>query len=134
MFSSRTVTNDKYRLYDSCRLPNVACIIPARPIDKVGVSRLAEQAQDLLDAALAATKHGEPCTEMTILIAPDGAIRMCAESDWPLDSLAREQGARAVFRIAEQDGRVSVCGREGAHSCFLESRSQHAIARLLLRP
>jgi hypothetical protein len=97
------------------------------------VSRLAEQAQDLLDAALAATKHGETCTQMTILIASDGAIRMCAESDWPLDSLAREQGARAAFRIAEQNGRVSVCGREGAQTCFLESRSQHAIARLLLR-
>ena len=97
------------------------------------MSRLAERAQDLLDAALAATRHGETCTEMTILIAPDGAIRMCAESDWPLDSLAREQGASAAFRIAEQDGRVSVRGKEGAQTCVLESRSQHAIARWLLR-
>src|SRR5271165_1198425 len=90
--------------------------IPGRPLDKVGVSRLTQQAQDLLDAALAATKHGEACTEMTILIGPDGAIRMCADSDWPLDSLAREHGARAAFRIVGQNGRVSVLGREGAHT------------------
>ncbi|HXP88418.1 MAG TPA: hypothetical protein VN841_27060 [Bryobacteraceae bacterium] len=86
-----------------------------------------------MDAALAATERGEACTEMTILIAPDGSIRMCAESDWPLESLAREQGARAAFRISEQSGRVSVMGREGAHTCLLESCSQHGIGRLLLR-
>lgn len=70
---------------------------------------------------------------MTILIASDGAIRMCAESDWPLDSLARERGARAAFRVTEHQGRVSVMGREGPHTCFLESRSQQAVSRLLLR-
>jgi len=86
-----------------------------------------------MDAALAATERGEACTEMTILITPDGAIRMCAESDWPLESLAREQGARAAFRVTEHQGRVSVIGREGPHTCFLESRSQHGIGRLLLR-
>jgi len=101
------------------------------PVDKPSVSRLAQLAQELLDAALAATNRGEVCTEMTILIGPDGAIRMSAASDWPLDSLARDHGARAAFRIREQDGRVSVCGREGSHTCFLESRSQHAIAGLL---
>jgi hypothetical protein len=86
-----------------------------------------------MDAALAATERGEACTEMTILITPDGAIRMCAESDWPLESLAREQGARAAFRVTEHQGMVSVIGREGVHTCFLESRTQHGIGRLLLR-
>jgi hypothetical protein len=97
------------------------------------VSHLTQQAQDLLDAALAATERGETCTEMTILVGPDGAIHMCAESDWPLDSLARERGARTAFRVSERQGRVSVIGREGPHTCFLESRSQQGIGRLLLR-
>jgi len=78
-------------------------------------------------------ERGETCTEMTILITPDGAIRMWAESDWPFESLAREQGARAAFRITGQDGVVRVSGREGSHTCLLESRSQAATARRLLR-
>ena len=63
------------------------------------MSLLAQQAQDLLEAATAAAAQGERCTEMTILIGPDGSIRMCAESDWPLESLAREHGARAAYRV-----------------------------------
>ena len=97
------------------------------------MSRLTQQAQQLLDAALSAAERGEACTEMTILITVDGAIRMCAESNWPLESLARERGARAAFRITESHGRVSVFGREGSHTCLLESQSHHATARLLLR-
>jgi hypothetical protein len=97
------------------------------------VSRLAEQAQDLLDAATAAAARGECCTDMAILIGNDGSIRMCAESDWPLDSLAREHGARAAYRVTGRDGAVRVEGREGMRRCLLESRSPNAIARLLLR-
>ena len=97
------------------------------------MSRLTEQAQTLLDAALSASQRGETCTEMTILIAADGAIHMCAETDWPLDSLAREHGARVAFRITEQNGRVSVFGKQGPHTCLLESQGHQATARLLLR-
>lgn len=112
--------------------PTRGHIAPPR-FDKGIVSRLTQQAQDLLDAALAATERGEACTEMTILIGADGGIRMCADSDWPLESLAREQGARTAFRVSGQNGRVSVQAREGRHSCVLESRSQKEVARLLLR-
>ena len=97
------------------------------------MSRLVQQAQSFLEAALAAHRSGEVCTEMTVLIGQDGAIRMCAESDWPLDSLSRERGARAAYRISEHNGRVTVEGREGSHTCCLESQSQKSIARLLLR-
>jgi len=99
------------------------------------VSRFAHQAQDLLDAATAAA-HGEACTEMTILIGADGGIRMCAESDWPLDSLAREHGARAAYRITGRDGVVRVEGRangtDGLQRCVLQSESTARMARMLL--
>jgi hypothetical protein len=100
------------------------------------VTRFAEQAQDLLDAATAAAARGERCTEMTILIGADGNIRMCAESDWPLDSLAREHGAREAYRITGRDGAVRVEGRahgkDGLQSCVLQSESTARMARLLL--
>lgn len=101
------------------------------------MSRFAQQAQDLLDAATAAASRGERCTEMTILIGTDGGIRMCADSDWPLDSLAREHGARAAYRITGRDGAVRVEGRadgkDGLQRCLLQSDSTARVARLLLR-
>ena len=96
------------------------------------VSGLAEQAQRLLDAALSAKQHGNSPTAMTILVTHDGAIRMYAESDWPLESLAREHGARTAFRITGAGGCVRVQAQQGPHRCVLESRSTAAIARLLL--
>jgi hypothetical protein len=96
------------------------------------VSRLAEQAQDLLDAATAAAARGECCTDMAILIGTDGSIRMCADSDWPLDSLAREHGARAAYRVTGRDGAVRVEGQEGLRRCVLQSASTARVARLLL--
>ena len=97
------------------------------------MSRLAEQAQHLLDAAASAAAKGESCTEMTILVGSDGSIRMCADSDWPLDSLAREHGARAAYRVTGRDGAVRVEGREGLQRCLLQSDSTARVARLLLR-
>ena len=69
---------------------------------------------------------------MTILIGADGAIRMCAESDWPLDSLVTHHGARAGYRVTGRDGAVRVEGREGARTCVIETRTPAHVARLLL--
>jgi hypothetical protein len=69
---------------------------------------------------------------MTILIGADGAIRMCTESDWPLDSLVLHHGARAGYRVTGRNGAVRVEGREGQQTCVLETRSQAHVARLLL--
>ena len=51
---------------------------------------------------------GVACSETTVLVGYDGAIQMCVNSDWPLDSLARERGARAAYRVTTQDGEPRV--------------------------
>jgi len=87
------------------------------------VTGFAEQAQGLMDAALAALERGESCDEMkvmTVLIGQDGRIQMCADSDWPLDSLMLDRGARTGFRISPRRGSVRVEGREGSRRCMLE--------------
>jgi len=93
---------------------------------------LAEQARNILDAAESASQNGQACTEMTILIGPEGHIRMVADSDWTLESLARHHGARSAYRVSEETGRIRVEGRDGTRRCVLESSSPARIARLLL--
>jgi len=84
------------------------------------VHGFAEQAQSLMDAALAALERGENCQEMTVLIGRDGGIQMCADSDWPLDSLMLDRGARTGYRVSPCRGSVRVEGREGLRRCVLE--------------
>ncbi len=93
---------------------------------------LAEQARNILDAAESASRSGQACTEMSILIGPEGHIRMVADSDWPLESLARQHGARSAYRVSEESGRIRVEGREGTRRCVLESSSPARTVRLLL--
>jgi hypothetical protein len=82
--------------------------------------QFAEQAQSLLDAALIAIERGESCQEMTVLISREGGIQLCADSDWPLDSLMLERGARTGYRVSPRRGSVRVEGREGLRRCLLE--------------
>jgi len=91
-------------------------------IDKYWV-QFAEQAQSLLDAALTAVERGESCQEMTVLIGRDGEIQMCADSDWTLDSLMLDRGARTGYRVSPGRGSVRVEGREGLRRCLLEGRT-----------
>jgi hypothetical protein len=90
------------------------------------VHHLANQAQDLLDAALAALGRGESCQEMTVLIGRDGGIQMCADSDWPLDSLMLDRGARTGYRVSPRGRSVRVEGREGSRRCLLEGTTMYA--------
>jgi hypothetical protein len=89
----------------------------------------AQRAQELLEAAVA----GPAVSEMTVLIGDDGAIQLCADSDWPLDSLARERGARSAYRVRSHQDGVRVEGREegreGLRTCILESRRPRLLAR-----
>jgi hypothetical protein len=55
-----------------------------------------------------------------------------AESDWPLDTLAAERGARAAYRITHGAGQVRVEGRQGARTCVLEAETANGAARRLL--
>jgi hypothetical protein len=97
------------------------------------VSRLVQQAQEILATAESASAKGETCSPMTILIGQDGAIRLLVDSDWPLDSLALHHGARSAFRVSADRGSLRVEGRQGLHACVLESSSPARIARLMLR-
>jgi hypothetical protein len=94
------------------------------------VQRFAEQAQSLMDAALAALERGESCQEMTVLISRDGGIQMCADSDWPLDSLMLDRGARTGYRVSPRSGSVRVEGREGLRRCVLEGSTTRSISAL----
>jgi hypothetical protein len=91
------------------------------------VSRFAEHAQSILDAA----ESAGACSDMTILLGPNG-IRMIADSDWPLDSLLWHHGAETAYRVTERDGSVRVEGRERSRHCVLESTPPAEIARRLL--
>jgi len=91
------------------------------------VSRFAEHAQNILDAA----ESAGTCSDMTILLGRDG-IRMIADSDWPLDSLLWHHGAESAYRVSEHRGSVRVEGREGSRRCLLESVSPAHTARMLL--
>jgi hypothetical protein len=96
------------------------------------VSLFAEHVQQLLDAAQSASGQGETCSDMTILIGQDNGIHMIAGSDWPLDSLALDRGAKAAYRISGLDGTIRVEGREGLRRCIMETASPARTARLLL--
>ena len=81
--------------------------------------RLIERAQSLLDSVVAS---GEDPTETTILFSPGGSMHLVAESDWPLESLAREHGADCAFRISKRHEAVRVEGQQGTERCLLERR------------
>lgn len=88
--------------------------------------------QQIFDTALAAHPNGSS-GEVTILIGEDDAISMISDSDWPLDSLARERGAKAAYRVTgASNGAVRVEGREGYRRCVMETASPARTARLLL--
>ena len=93
--------------------------------------QFAEQAQSLMDAALEALNRGESCQEMTVLISRDGGIQMCADSDWPLDSLMLDRGARTGYRVTPRKGSVRVEGREGLRRCLLEGSTANRAAGML---
>jgi len=96
------------------------------------VSLFAEHVQQLLDAAQSAASEGETCSEMTILIGQDNQIHMIADSDWPLETLARDRGAKAAYRVTGQGRNIRVEGREGPRQCIMKAPHPAHTARLLL--
>ena len=96
------------------------------------MSRFVENAVNLLDAAENSQQSGHTPSDFTILISPEGAIRMIADSDWPLDSLQAYHGSKMVYRVTEKDAKVRVEGRAGTRTCFFETEKPERAARLLL--
>lgn len=91
-----------------------------------------ENAVKLLDAAENARQSGHGVSEMTILISAAGAIRMVANSDWPLDSLQAHHGAATAYRVTKDEEKLRIDGREGLRSCRFESADTHQTTRLIL--
>lgn len=89
--------------------------------------------QQIFDGACAVAGNGEAASAMTILIGQDGGIHMIADSDWPLDSLALDRGAKSAYRVTGgYNASVRVEGREGLHRCIMETANPASTARLLL--
>lgn len=101
--------------------------------DEKTVSRFLTDARAIFEAAEIASQSGQSVSDFTMLIGSDGAIQMLADSDWPLDRLLAERGARAAYRVGEAGGRVRVDARSGSQSCRIESETPDAVARRVLR-
>jgi len=96
------------------------------------VSRFLDNAVQILDAAESAVQSGHTPTDMTILITAEGAIRMVADSDWPLDSLQSHHGAKMAYRVSQNASLVRVEGRENSRTCLFETAKPERVAQLLL--
>lgn len=99
---------------------------------RVFVSRFLDDARAIFEAAESASQSGQAVSDFTMLISPDGAIQMLAASDWPLDRLLEDRGARAVYRVGEVNGRVKVEARTARETCRLEAESPQSVARRVL--
>ena len=96
------------------------------------MSRFLDNAAQILDAAESAVQSGHTPTDMTILITAEGAIRMVADSDWPLDSLQLHHGAKMAYRVSQNASHVRVEGRADSRTCLFETLKPERAARLLL--
>ena len=123
------------------RFPNVsvaALSLTACPVqvligqsDKDIVSRFVENAVNLLDAAESALRAGFAPSDMSILISPEGGIRMVADSDWSLEALQAHHGARMAYRVSQQDQKVRIEGKAGSRTCTFETNAPDQFRRLL---
>jgi hypothetical protein len=96
------------------------------------VSRFLDNALQILDAAESAIQSGHTPTDMTILITAEGGIRMVADSDWPLESLQIQHGAKMAYRVSQSASLVRVEGRADSRTCLFETAKPERAARLLL--
>lgn len=96
------------------------------------MSRFLDNAVQILDAAESAVQSGHTPTDMTILITAEGAIRMVADSDWPLESLQSHHGAKMAYRVSQNASLVRVEGRENSRTCLFETAKPERVARLML--
>jgi len=95
------------------------------------VGRFLEHAWEIFHAAECAPEAGPEASDWTILVGPSGRIRMMAGCDWPLESLQFEHGARMVFRVSRQQGKVRLEGRAGRRTCMFETGRPDGAARRL---
>jgi len=71
-------------------------------------------------SVLEAARHGGEAGALTIVIGRDGSLHGVTGSEWTLEALAAEHGARAVYRVSRTGAKLRVEGRSGARSLLLE--------------
>ena len=96
------------------------------------MSRFVDNAVQILNAAESAVESGHTPSDMTILITPEGGIRLVANCDWPLESLKSHHGAKMAYRVSHNDAIVRVEGRADSRTCLFETAKPERAARLLL--
>jgi hypothetical protein len=84
------------------------------------VDEFLQNGQNLLEAAQAARQAGSAGEPLSVLVGPGAAIRTFCGSDWPLESLAREHGARFAYRVSHRGPAVRVEGRGHGLTLVLE--------------
>ena len=89
-------------------------------------------AANIFEAAQNVMNTGEMPSDYTILLGVHGGMRLIADSDWPLDSLLREQGGGMAFRVKPTADKISVDGQDGQKTCHFESASPAQTARMIL--
>ncbi len=80
-----------------------------------------ETAARILDGAKSAVQIGHYEPVWTVLTGGLCGIRMIADTDWPLESLRRENSADCAFRVTVTRTNVAVDGVSRTSRCRLEA-------------
>lgn len=96
------------------------------------MDRFLTNAARILEGGRSAVQADHRGSAWTVLIGREGGIRMVADSDWPLDSLAREHGSAMAYRVEINGSHVRVDGISGGRRCALETEAPSAAFRRLV--
>jgi hypothetical protein len=88
-----------------------------RPIS-IYVSAFLQQAEDILDVAVAGSTYG--ANDVAILLDRQGGMRMLDPAGWSLPALSAEFGATAVYKVERRSGTVRVEGWGGGQRCLIQ--------------
>lgn len=88
-----------------------------RPIS-IYVSAFLQQAEDILDVAVAGNTYG--ASDVAILIDRQGGMRIMDPAGWSLPSLSDEYGASAAYKVERRGGAVRVEGWGNGQRCLLQ--------------
>ncbi len=101
-------------------------------VEELYMDRFLDNAARIFEGGQSAVQAGCLESAWTVLIAREGGIRMVADSDWPLESLARESGAEMAYRVSVTGAHIQVDGLTGGRRCNLHSEPPASTFRRLL--
>jgi hypothetical protein len=95
------------------------------------VNQFLANANSILQTAEDGMRAGHTPTDFVILLGGNGGIRMVADSDWSIEALQAEHGARTAYRVSMNAENIRVEGRENGRYCRLETEAPARAAQLL---